>query len=60
MKLLFRGIRYNHDPVTVEPTNTEIKGTYRGVHWKSHPYAQSRHGQGLKQMTYRGIHYLQN
>ena len=56
MKLLFRGIRYNHDPVTVEPTNTEIEGTYRGVHWKSHPYAKSRHGHGLKEMTYRGIH----
>ncbi|MDJ0845382.1 DUF4278 domain-containing protein [Crocosphaera sp.] len=60
MKLLFRGIRYNHEPMAVETTNTEVEVTYRGVHWKSHPYAKSRHGDGLKKMTYRGIHYLQN
>ncbi|MGK7956234.1 MAG: DUF4278 domain-containing protein [Crocosphaera sp.] len=60
MKLSFRGISYNHDPISVKTTNTELEGTYRGVHWKSHPYAKSRHGHGLKAMTYRGIHYLQN
>ena len=60
MKLSFRGISYNHDPVTLETTNTEIEGTYRGIHWKNHPYAKSRHGHGFKNMTYRGIHYLQN
>ncbi|MDJ0599201.1 MAG: DUF4278 domain-containing protein [Crocosphaera sp.] len=60
MKLLFRGISYNYDPITLETANTEVEGTYRGIHWKSHPYAKSRHGHGLKGMTYRGIHYAQN
>ncbi len=60
MKLSFRGISYNYDPVTLKPTNTEIEGTYRGIHWKNHPYANSRHSHELKNMTYRGVHYLQN
>ncbi len=60
MKLSFRGISYNHNPIALEPTNKEVEGTYRGLHWKNNPYGKSRHGHGLKSMTYRGIHYLQN
>ncbi|MGB5596962.1 MAG: DUF4278 domain-containing protein [Crocosphaera sp.] len=60
MKLSFRGISYNHDPVILETTNTEVEGTYRGLHWKNSPYTQSSHSRCLKSMTYRGIHYLQN
>ena len=59
MKLSFRGISYNHDPMTLKPTNTEFEGTYRGIHWKNHHCTSSRHGHGHKPMTYRGIHYLQ-
>ncbi|MDJ0510499.1 MAG: DUF4278 domain-containing protein [Crocosphaera sp.] len=60
MKLSFRGISYNHDPISLKTNNKEVEGTYRGVHWKNHPYAKSRHDHGPKNMTYRGIHYLQN
>ncbi|MGK7941223.1 MAG: DUF4278 domain-containing protein [Crocosphaera sp.] len=60
MKLSFRGISYNHDPITLKTTDKEVEGTYRGVHWTDHPYGNSRHDHGLKNMTYRGIHYLQN
>ncbi len=60
MKLSFRGISYNHDPISLKRTDKEFEGTYRGVHWKNNPYVQSRHGHGVKNMTYRGVHYLQN
>ncbi|MEL4894612.1 DUF4278 domain-containing protein [Crocosphaera sp. Alani8] len=60
MKLSFRGISYNHEPVSLKSSNVEIEGTYRGVHWKSHPYGKSPDGQGLKGMTYRGVHYPDN
>lgn len=60
MQLLFRGISYNHEPMNIETSNTEVEGTYRGLHWKNHPYGKLRHGHDLKQMIYRGIHYVQN
>jgi hypothetical protein len=60
MKLSFRGISYNHDPVMLEPTNMDVEETYRGVHWKKSLCTKSGHSHSLKSMTYRGIHYLQN
>lgn len=60
MKLLFRGNRYDYQPVILESSDQEIEGTYRGVHWKSHPYEKSRHQPKIKEMIYRGIHYTQS
>ncbi|MEA5533780.1 DUF4278 domain-containing protein [Crocosphaera sp. XPORK-15E] len=59
MKLSFRGIPYNHEPVILEPGDVEVEGTYRGVHWTNHPYEKSRHRHVIKDMIYRGIHYIQ-
>ncbi|MEA5508569.1 DUF4278 domain-containing protein [Crocosphaera sp. UHCC 0190] len=59
MKLSFRGIPYNHQPVMIEPSDGEVEGTYRGVHWKKHCYEKSRRHHVIKDMIYRGIHYMQ-
>ncbi|MEM8778568.1 MAG: DUF4278 domain-containing protein, partial [Cyanobacteria bacterium P01_G01_bin.49] len=60
MKLLFRGISYDYQPVVLEPSDREIEGTYRGIHWISHPYQKSHNHQKDQEMIYRGIHYRQN
>lgn len=58
MKLSFRGIHYDYEPIILEPSDQAIEGTYRGVHWKNRPYEKPRHRRGIKEMIYRGIHYI--
>lgn len=59
MKFLFLGAKYENDPVTLEVTEGETAGKYRGSPWKTHQYKKSyrcRH-QSTFELTYRGAHY---
>lgn len=57
MKLNYRGVTYNRQPLTLEVTEGEIAGKYRGQEWH-HTYP--RHIPNLQpklHLQYRGIHY---
>ncbi|NMG09867.1 DUF4278 domain-containing protein [Brasilonema sp. UFV-L1] len=57
MKLTYRGVSYEHNPLTLEPTADEISGKYRGGTWK-HSYP--RHipqTQPTAELKYRGVSY---
>ncbi len=58
MKLSFRGTKYDYRPITLEVTEQEISGTYRGIPWKYHRYRQPLNSHSPDQtMTYRGVTY---
>lgn len=61
MKLSYRGVSYEAEPQTVEVTEGEICGTYRGQAWRVHRYKLSRPRYlAPVELTYRGLPYRQN
>lgn len=44
MKLSYRGVSYEAEPTTLEVTEGEIRGMYRGPAWKRHHPKLTRHG----------------
>jgi hypothetical protein len=57
MQLSFRGIHYESKPLTMEYTEGEVGGKYRGKPWKVHrPKGNTPH-HSRHQLTYRGVHY---
>lgn len=57
MKLNYRGVNYESNPVQVETTQAEVGGTYRGLDWrfrnlKKPPVLQPRYN-----LSYRGVKY---
>jgi hypothetical protein len=57
MKLSFRGIKYEYQPLQPEVTEEEISGMYRGAPSKIHHYLQRSRRQYAQEMIYRGVHY---
>lgn len=57
MQYTYRGVTYNREPLTLEVTEGEIGGTYRGQAWHNH---YPRHVPELKPkpyLQYRGVAY---
>jgi Domain of unknown function (DUF4278) len=59
MKLTYRGISYEYNPVVVETTTGQVGGKYRGLDWrfrnlKKPPILAPRFN-----LTYRGVTYNQ-
>ncbi len=60
MKLSYRGATYETEPSTLEVTEGEIGGMYRGKPWKTHNYKQNRRRYFVPHnLTYRGSAYRQ-
>ncbi|NEP57990.1 MAG: DUF4278 domain-containing protein [Symploca sp. SIO2G7] len=57
MKLSYRGISYEEQPSTLEVSEGEIGGKYRGQTWKIHRPKQNLRHSAFRQLTYRGISY---
>lgn len=58
MKFLYRGAQYETEPLTLEVTEGETGGIYRGSRWKTHqPKRHYRRRQQSFEFTYRGAHY---
>ena len=60
MKLTYRGISYEYNPVVVETTTGQVGGKYRGLDWrfrnlKKPPILAPRFN-----LTYRGVTYNQS
>lgn len=58
MKLSYRGVNYEAEPMTLEVTEGEIAGTYRSHPWRVHHATQPRYRfvAPLK-LLYRGVTY---
>lgn len=58
MKLSYRGVSYKAEPTTLEVTEGEIRGMYRGQAWKRHQPNLTRHGLTTPvESIYRGVAY---
>ncbi|MGB3641995.1 MAG: DUF4278 domain-containing protein [Rivularia sp. (in: cyanobacteria)] len=57
MKLTYRGIKYEYAPVTVEVTEAEVCGKYRGAEWKCHYPKYTRVTHHAAELKYRGASY---
>lgn len=59
MKLTYRGVSYEHNPLTLEPTTDEISGKYRGATWKHNYPRHIPQTQPTAELKYRGVsHYI--
>ncbi|NJM73130.1 MAG: DUF4278 domain-containing protein [Scytonema sp. RU_4_4] len=57
MKLTYRGVSYEHNPLTLEPTTHEISGKYRGATWKHNYPRHIPQTQPTAELKYRGVSY---
>jgi len=57
MKLSYRGVNYEEQPSTLEVTEGEIGGKYRGQAWKIHRPKQNFRHPMSRELIYRGITY---
>jgi len=57
MRFQFRGVHYDSQPATLDVTEAEVGGLYRGSPWKVHRLKQPLQRAGGKEMTYRGVTY---
>lgn len=60
MKLTYRGVEYDHNPPSLEMSESEILGTYRG---RSYRFSYVRHipfPQPVADLKYRGVSYHTN
>lgn len=57
MKLSYRGVSYEEQPSTLEVTEGEIGGKYRGQIWNIHRPKQSSRRPMFRELIYRGITY---
>lgn len=60
MKLSYRGVNYEYTPPTLEVTEGEILGKYRGVGWHCHTLKEIPVPQPNMALTYRGVNYETN
>ncbi|BAZ21829.1 hypothetical protein NIES4073_27070 [Kalymmatonema gypsitolerans NIES-4073] len=59
MKLTYRGVDYEHNPLILEPTASEISGNYRGGTWKRNYPRHIPQTQPTAELKYRGVsHYI--
>ncbi|ARV59524.1 hypothetical protein BZZ01_13595 [Nostocales cyanobacterium HT-58-2] len=58
MKLTYRGVDYEHNPLIVEATDSEISGKYRGgTTWKRNYPRHIPQPQSTAELKYRGVSY---
>jgi hypothetical protein len=58
MKLTYRGISYEYQPVTLETTSTEeVTGKYRGQDWRFRNLKKPPIIMPVNGLTYRGVSY---
>jgi hypothetical protein len=57
MKLTYRGVCYEAEPATLEVTEGEIGGTYRGQNWKFHYVKHVPEPQPVHDLKWRGVAY---
>jgi hypothetical protein len=57
MKLRYRGVGYDAEPATLEVTEGEIGGTYRGQNWKFHYVKHVPEPQPVHNLKWRGVAY---
>jgi hypothetical protein len=60
MKLSYRGVNYEHTKPTLEVTEGEILGKYRGTGWRCHTLKEVPVLQPNMALTYRGVNYETN
>lgn len=58
MKLSYRGASYDYNQPTLEITEGEILGKYRGSTWRCHTLKEVPTPQPAANLTYRGAHYV--
>lgn len=57
MKLSYRGASYDYNQPTLEITEGEILGKYRGATWRCHTLQEVPTPQPTANLTYRGTRY---
>ncbi len=57
MKLKYRGVTYEYNPPTVETTEGEVGGKYRGLDWRFRNLKKPPILQPSVNLTYRGVAY---
>jgi len=57
MKLSYRGISYEYNPLEVETTQSGVAGKYRGLDWRFRHLNKSPMLQPSDNLKYRGIIY---
>ena len=57
MKLSYRGVSYEHSSPTLEVTEGEILGKYRGASWRCHTLKETPIPQPNVALKYRGVGY---
>lgn len=57
MKLTYRGVDYEHNPLTVELTPGEVGGKYRGASWERRYPRHIPVPQPVAELKYRGVPY---
>ena len=57
MKYSYRGVKYNHVSPSLEVTETEIIGHYRGTPCRRRHFATTDLNQPTHSMKYRGVEY---
>jgi hypothetical protein len=57
MKLCYRGVCYDYTPPTVETTQSEFVGKYRGLDWRFSAVKKAPVQQTNLDLKYRGVAY---
>jgi hypothetical protein len=60
MKLMYRGVEYDHNPVAVESTLSPLQGCYRGAKYQIPLLSQNSIVPTAKILQYRGVTYSTN
>lgn len=60
MRLCYRGVYYDYVTPTLEVTEGEIAGSYRGLGWREHTLKQLPVHQPSHYLKYRGVPYWTN
>lgn len=60
MKLCYRGVCYDYTPPTVETTQGEFVGKYRGLDWRFYAVKKAPVQQTNVDLKYRGVAYNTN
>jgi hypothetical protein len=60
MKLSYRGVHYEQNPLSLEVTEGEILGKYRGANWRCHTLQEMPVPQPDRVLKYRGVAYHTN
>ena len=57
MKLTYRGVSYDYNPPTVETSESNVDGKYRGLDWRFRNLKKPPVLQPSANLTYRGVTY---